>query len=239
MTTRRTRLLAPLVLATALLAAGCGGTHGDATPATSAATSSAAGTSTEPAPAEAEASAAAALDPAAVTSAQEAALATALRVVDLPEGWSVQANPVPDGDLSDNPSFQGLCDADFPSEGRRTAKFPVVGVDPAGTSLLTSEALAYDAPEAAAQALVELRAAFAGCEGPDRTFVTPPSAEGLATDSVVVQYQLTTGTDQVIVAQARGSVVSVVIGDDPAATLAAAQSIATRVAALPAAVIGA
>ncbi len=243
MTTRRTRLLSSFVLAAALLAGGCTTTDGDGAPAatssTDTATSSTAGTSTEPAPAEAEASAAAALDPATVTTAQQAALASALRQVDLPDGWSVQANPVPDGDLSNNPSFEGLCEVSFPSEARRTAKFPVVGVDPEGTSLLTSEALSYDSAEGAAQALGELRMAFAGCEGPDRTFVTPPSSDGLTADSVVVQYQLSTGTDQVIVAQARGAVVSVIIGDDPDVTLAAARSIATRMAALPAAVIGA
>lgn len=239
MTIRRTRLLAPFALTTALLVAGCTSTDGDATPAATPASSSAAGTSTEPAPAQAEASAAAALDPAAVTSPAEAALASALRAEDLPPGWSVQANPVPDGNLSGSPSFAGLCDAEFPSEARRQAKFPVVGVDPQGSSLLTSEALSYDAADGAAQALSELRAAFAGCQGPDRTFVTPPSSDGLTENSVVVQYQLTTGTDQAIVAQARGSVVSVLIGDDPAVTLAAAQSIAARMAQLPASVIGA
>ncbi len=237
MTSRRSRLLlAPLALT--LLLAGCGSTDGQSSPAATSASAPGA-TSPEPAPAQAEASAAAALDPAAVTSAQEAALASALRATDLPQGWTVQANPVPDGDLSNNPSFRGLCEADFPSEARRTAKFPVVGVDPQGTSLVTSESLSYDSAEGAAQALAELRTAFAGCEGPDRTFVPPPSADGLAADNVVEQYQLTTGTAQVIVAQARGSVVSVVIGDAPDVTLAAARSIAGRLAQLPASVIGA
>jgi len=239
-TTRRVRLLAPFALATALLVTSCSSTDGDASPAASSATSSSpAATSPEPAPAEAEESAAAALDPTAVTSPDEAALASAMRVADLPEGWDVQSNPVEDGDLSDNPSFEGLCETSFPSEARRTAKFPVVAVDETGSPQLTSESISYDGADAAAQALAELRTAFAGCESADRTFVTPPSSEGLTADSVVVQYQLSTGTPQVIVAQARGTVVSVVIGDDPDATLSAARSIAARMAQLPAAVIGA
>lgn len=233
-------LLLPAAVAAVLLATGCGSTADDSgSSTTTSAGTSAAGTSTEPAPAQAQVSAAAALDPATVTSAEQAALASALRVIDLPDGWSVQANPVPDGDLSGNPSFEGICEVSFPSEARRTAKYPVVGVDPGGVSLVTSEALSYDAADGAAQALAELRGAFSSCEGPDRTFVEPPSADGLAADHVLVQYQLSTGTDQVLVAQARGSVLSVLIGDDPDVTLSAARSIAERLAALPAAVIGA
>ncbi|MCW2584284.1 MAG: hypothetical protein JWQ53_3074 [Klenkia sp.] len=239
MSTRRVRLLAPFTLAAALLVTSCSDTDGDASPAATSTSSTPAATSPEPAPAEAEESAAAALDPAAVTSPDQAALASALRVADLPEGWDVQSNPVEDGDLSDNPSFEGLCETSFPSEVRRTAKFPVVAVDETGAPQLTSESISYDGADAAAQALAELRTAFAGCESADRTFVTPPSAEGLTADSVVVQYQLSSGTPQVIVAQARGTVVSVVIGDDPDATLSAARSIAARMAQLPAAVIGA
>lgn len=240
MTVRRTHLLlAPL--AAVLLTAGCGSTDGEADPSGTAAgsSSSAAGSSSEPAPAEAEASAEAAADPAAATTPAEAALATALRATDLPEGWTVQANPVPDGDLADNPTLDGLCSASFSSEGQRTAKFPVVGIDPAGRPAVTSEAVAYGSADGAALALTELRTAFAGCESPEQRFGEPPSTEGLTADAVAAQYQLTTGTTQVIVAQARGAVVSIMVSDDPAVTLSAARSVATRMAQLPAAVIGA
>ncbi|MGY1640030.1 hypothetical protein ACI782_02720 [Geodermatophilus sp. SYSU D00703] len=108
-------------LAAVLLLAGCG--TGDAP-------------QEEPAPAEAEQSAAAAADPAAATSPDEAALAVALRASDLPAGWSVQANPVADGDLSDDPSLSGICGVAFASEEHRTAKHPVVGLDPQGGAAL-------------------------------------------------------------------------------------------------------
>src|SRR4051794_37259500 len=132
----RPRLLA--AVAAVLLVAGCGS---DASP-------SAAGTTTgpEPAPAQAEASREAAADPAAATDPAGAALSVALRAADLPAGWTVQANPVPDGDLSDNPSLAGICDFPFTSEAHRVAKYPVVGADGSGAAQVTSEAIAYDGP---------------------------------------------------------------------------------------------
>ena len=87
--------LRPFVtLAAAVLLAGCGG---GGSPSSSGTTTS------EPHPAQAEASREAAADPAAATDPESAALSVALRAADLPAGWTVQANPVPDGDLSDNP----------------------------------------------------------------------------------------------------------------------------------------
>ncbi|MGY1619254.1 hypothetical protein ACI797_21145 [Geodermatophilus sp. SYSU D00691] len=220
----RSRLLAPV--AAVLLLAGCGSDPSASTE------------RGEPAPAQAEASAQASADPAAATDPASAAQAVALRAADLPEGWSVQANPVPDGDLGDDPSLAGICGFAFASEAHRVAKAPVIGLDSTGTAQLSSEAIAYDGPEAATTAVQELVQAFSSCPPDEYTFVPAPSAEGLADNSVVFQYQLAGDGTQVVVAQARGAVLSVLIGDDPATATAAARSVATRLAALPPAAIG-
>jgi len=231
-TPRRTAVLVPL--AGVLLLAGCSGSSTPQASPTTATTSS----SPEPAPARAAASVEAAADPAAATDPNSAAVAVALRATDLPEGWSVQANPVPDGALAKNPSFAGICDATFASEAHRTAKHPVTGLDPQGNAALVSEAIGYDSPGSAATALAELRSAFAGCS-PDELAVLPsPRVEGLANDSVVVEYDLAGGTRQEVIAQARGAVVSVLIGEDEAVAAGAARNIAVRMAALPARAIG-
>jgi len=222
----RPRLLA--ALAAVLVLAGCG----------SSSSSGAASSSVEPPPAQAEASREAAADPAAATDPTSAALSVALRAADLPAGWTVQANPVPDGDLSDNPSLAGICGFSFTSEAHRRAKFPVVGLDGSGAAQMTSESIAYDGPDAATTAVQELVQAFSGCPADQYTFQPPPSAEGLADNSVVFRYQLAGGGTQVVIAQARGAVLSVLIGEDPAVATAAGRSIATRLAALPAAAIG-
>jgi hypothetical protein len=69
--------------------------------------------------------------------------------------------------------------------------------------------------------------------------VAPPRVAGLAADSVVVEYELAGGLRQEVVAQARGAVVSVLLAEDEATAGHAAQSIAGRLAALPAAAVGA
>ncbi|MGY1813700.1 hypothetical protein [Blastococcus sp. SYSU D00820] len=222
------RRLPILLTAAVLVLAGCGGGDGG---------SRAAGTD-EPEPAQAEASAAAAADPAAATTPDEGALAVALRAADLPPGWSIQANPVPDGDLSDNPSLAGICGLTFTTEGARTAKHPVVGLDPAGTATVVSESIAYDSAASGTAALEELRTAFATCPAADRTFLPPPPVDGLVGTPVVVLYELGGGVTQEVIAQGRGAVVSVLIAEDPATGAAAAQAIATRLAALPAAAVG-
>jgi hypothetical protein len=213
-------------LAVVLVLAGCGNEPAEPAP------------REEPAPASAEQSAAAAADPAAATTPAEAALAIALRATDLPAGWAVQANPVPDGDLSGNPSLAGICGVPFASEAERTAKFPVVGIDPAGSPTVVSEAIAYDSGEAGVLALTELRDAFESCPAGDRTFVDPPELPGLTGTVVAVRYRLADGVTQDVVAQGRGAVVSVLIAEDAAAGATAAQGIAARLAALPAPALG-
>jgi hypothetical protein len=237
-----THLRTTALLVAAVLLAGCSAGSGSepagSTPPGPAPSSSAAAGTVEPDAAAGEVAAAAAADPAAARTPQEAALATALRATDLPADWSVQANPVPDGDLTDAPSLAGICSGTVTSEGRRTAKFPVTGLDPAGTAVLASEAIAYDTAASADLALTELAAAFATCPAEDYTFLPGPAADGLGDDSLVIGYELSNGVGQVVVAQIRGAVLSVVIGDDPATTLGSAQRIADRMARLPAAAIG-
>ncbi|MGY1858384.1 hypothetical protein [Modestobacter sp. SYSU DS0290] len=220
-------------LATGVLAlTGCGSSSEEPAAAVSPGTA-------EPTAASDAAAAAATADPAAAQDPAEAAVAVALRAGDLPEGWSVQANPLPaDADLAANPSLTGICGQTFTSEARRTSKQPVVGLDGTGTPQLSSEAIAYDSPTAAGAAVQELVQAFSRCPEEQYTFETAPSAEGLADNSVVFQYRLPDGTTQVVLAQATGPVLSVLIGEDPAVTAAAGRSIATRMAALPAGAIG-
>ena len=233
-----TRLLVPLA-AVALLAACSGGGAAPGT-GTAAGTGATGSSVAEPSPAVAQASAEAAADPSRATDARTAALAVALRAADLPQGWSVQANPVPDeSDISGNPSLAGICGGTFTSESHRTAKYPVVGLDPQRTPLVESEAISYDSAASAATALQELRAAFAHCTTEGQTVVAAPRVDGLAADSVVVEYELTGGLRQEVVAQARGAVLSVLLAEDEATAAHAARSIAGRLAALPAAAVGA
>jgi hypothetical protein len=232
MTACRSRVLA--ALATGLLLAGCGADDDGAS-------GSGTGSSptSAPAPAQAAESAGAAIDPVTVATTEEATLAVALRGTDLPAGWSVQANPVPQGsDLAGHPNLEGICGVAFASEAQRTIKFPVVGLDPAGAPLVVSEAIGYGSAAAGALALTELRDALSACPAGDRTFVDPPVVEGLAEDVVAARYTLADGTTQDLVAQGRGAVVSVLIAEDPAAGAAAAQGIAQRLRALPAAAVG-
>jgi hypothetical protein len=220
------------VTAAVLTLSGCTGSASTGTTAT-------APGSAEPPAASAAAAAEAAADPALATSPADAALAVALRAADLPAGWSVQANPLSEGAaLVDNPSLAGICGAPFTSEVHRTTKHPVVGLDGSRTPQVSAEAIAYDSAGAAATAVQELVQAFGGCPADEYTFEPGPPADGLAEDSVVFQYRLSDGSRQVVVAQARGQVLSVLIGEDPATTAAAARSIAVRMAALPAAAIG-
>jgi hypothetical protein len=241
------RSLVPLVVAAGLALSGCSSSDEPAADAGSTTSSSAptagptAGPSTtaEPEAAEDAAAAAATADPASVTDAPGAAVAVALRATDLPDGWTVQANPLGEGAaIGDNPSLDGICDQRFGSEAHRTSKQPVVALDPAGAAALSSEAISYDTAESASSALRELVAAFQSCPPDTYTFQPPPSADGLAAMSVVFQYQLADGTVQVVVAQAAGQVLSVLIGDDPDTTTAAGRAVATRMSALPAAAIG-
>lgn len=233
----RRLLVVPLALAVLALT-GCSGSGDDtATPSSS---PTAGPTSTaEPTAAGAAAAAAATADPAAARDRAEATVAVALRAADLPAGWDVQANPLPpDADLADNPSLDGICGRANSAESHRTTKQPVVGLDDTGTPRLSAEAIGYDTAASAGTAVQELVQALSSCPEDQYAFEQAPSAEGLAATSVVFQYRLPDGSTQVVLAQATGAVLSVLIGDDPAVTAAAGRSIAARMAALPAAATG-
>ena len=156
----------------------------------------------------------------------------ALSAADLPADWSVQESPT-DSDISNDPTFVGLCDFEFLSERRRTVKVPVTGINPDGVAVLTTEAVAYDEFDGAQLALIELRGAYANCP-PDQTFtdIPPVDQTGLAEDRVVVEYSLPEGTTQTVVVQRRGSVVSVVLGEARLIAFDAARKIFQRLTAL-------
>jgi len=156
----------------------------------------------------------------------------ALTATDLPAQWTVEESPT-DGNLDDDPTFLGLCNFEFLSERRRTAKVPVTGINPDGNAVLTTEAVSYDEYDGAQLALIELRAAYQNCP-PDQTFTDiPPSDQtGLAEDRVVVEYTLAEGTTQAVIVQRRGSVLSVILGEDRLIALDAARKIFQRMSAL-------
>lgn len=228
------RSVTPAILALGALVIGallsaCGGpsTDEDAPDSGDPTSSSAAPTSAAPAP-EPPLPA-----PEAATTPQEALPVIALSAADLPAGFTVEESPT-DGDIADDPTFEGLCNFEFLSERRRTAKVPVTGVDPSGEPVVISEAVAYDAFDAAQLALIELRAAYEVCPAEQYVF-TDLSAEdqsGLAEDRVVIEYTLPEGVTQTVLAQRRGAVLSLVLGEDRAVAFAAARAIYARMAAL-------
>lgn len=165
-------------------------------------------------------------------SPEQAVHTIALTAADLPTGWTVEESPT-DDNIDDDPTFSGLCDFEFLSERRRTAKVPVTGINPDGNAVLTTEAVAYDEYDGAQLALIELRGAYANCP-PDQTFTEIPTVEqtGLAEDRVVVEYTLAEGTTQTVIVQRRGSVLSVVLGEARLIVFDAARKIFKRMTAL-------
>ncbi len=170
--------------------------------------------------------------PAVPTTPEEAVHVIALTAADLPTDWTVEESPT-DSDIDNDPTFLGLCDFEFLSEGRRTFKVPVTGIDPQGAAVLTTEAVSYDQPDGAQLALIELRAAYENCP-PDQTFTDIPVSDqtGLAEDRVVVEYSLEEGTVQTVIVQRRGSVLSVLLGEARLIAFDAARKIYQRMAAL-------
>ncbi len=171
--------------------------------------------------------------PSAIPTSPEAAVhAIALTAADLPAGWTVEKSATV-GSLDDDPTFLRLCDFEFLSELRRTAKVPVTGINPDGIAVLATEAVSYDEFDGAALALIELRGAYGNCP-PDQTFTEIPTSEqaGLAEDRVVVEYTLAEGTTQTVIVQRRGSILSVVLGEARVIVFDAARKIFRRMTAL-------
>jgi hypothetical protein len=144
----------------------------------------------------------------------------------------VEESPT-DGNIDDDPTFLGLCNFEFLSERRRTAKVPVTGISPDGDPILTTEAVSYDQYDAAQLALVELRAAYENCPADHRFTEIPPTDQtGLAEDRVVVEYTLAEGITQTVIVQRRGSVLSIILGEDSLIVFDAARRIYQRMTAL-------
>jgi hypothetical protein len=169
---------------------------------------------------------------AAPSSPEEAVDTVALTAADLPSGWTVEESPT-DGNIDDDPTFLGLCNFEFLSERRRTAKVPVTGISPDGDPILTTEAVSYDEYDAAQLALIELRAAYENCPADQRFTEIPPTDQtGLAEDRVVVEYTLAEGITQTVIVQRRGSVLSIILGEDSLIVFDAARRIYQRMTAL-------
>jgi hypothetical protein len=77
---------------------------------------------------------------------------------------------IPNGNVTTQPTLD-LCNGTFPSEQARTARLQVAVVNSAGNTMLSTEAVLYRSPEAAAQGFEELRQVRAAC--PDSPVVSP------------------------------------------------------------------
>ncbi len=78
---------------------------------------------------------------------------------------------IPGGDQVAGQATLDLCNGTYPSEALRTARLQVAASTASGDTLLSTEAVLYRSPAAAAQALSELRSVTARC--PDRPVTSP------------------------------------------------------------------
>ncbi|HET8970104.1 MAG TPA: DUF2510 domain-containing protein [Candidatus Nanopelagicales bacterium] len=71
-----------------------------------------------------------------------------------------------------------LCDGRYPSESDRVARVQVVGLEPDGSTRLSTEAVRYDSPDAVDQAWQEIQATAASCSAtaPDTTIGPAPDS---------------------------------------------------------------
>jgi hypothetical protein len=123
---------------------------------------------------------------------------------DVSSGYSVAL--IPNGDQAGSGTTTlDLCNGTFPSESLRTARFQVVEADTSLNTALSTEAVLYKNPAAAAQALRELRSVRTKCPhspvvspvgeptvtttfnaSPDATWTATPGVERLAYDFTTV-----------------------------------------------------
>jgi hypothetical protein len=85
---------------------------------------------------------------------------------------SVTVGLIVGGDQVTGQTTLDLCTGTFPSESLRTQRYQVVGVDPVGAPLLSTEAVQYRSAAATAQAFTEIAAVAARC--PSTPLGTPP-----------------------------------------------------------------
>jgi len=71
--------------------------------------------------------------------------------------------PIPGGTRVAGGATLDLCNGTFPSESLRTARLQVAASDAQGSVVLSTEAVLYSTPAAAAQAMSELKSAATGC----------------------------------------------------------------------------
>jgi hypothetical protein len=76
---------------------------------------------------------------------------------------TVTVQPLPGGDAVIGQATLDLCNGAFPSEQLRTARLQVAAVDAQGNTPISTEAVLYSNPAAAAQAFGELKAIAANC----------------------------------------------------------------------------
>jgi hypothetical protein len=180
-------------------------------------------------------------------------------------GTILQLLPLPRGNQVAGEATLDLCNGTFPSESLRTARLQVAALDDQGTPALSTEAVLYSKPDAAAQALTEVQSVAANCpKAPvtspvgeptlTTTFNPPPDGDWTRTEGVDrLAYDITT-TDQtgqtahdVVVYLRRGRVLMGVYfwqPDAPQAAVAGQTSVsgivgvfAARIAALPDSVV--
>jgi hypothetical protein len=92
-----------------------------------------------------------------------------LKQADVPAGVTVDT--IPAGTQVSGQATLDLCNGTFASESLRTARLQVAATDAQGNEVLSTEAVLYSSPAAAAQAMSELRSVAAKC--PSTPVVSP------------------------------------------------------------------
>ena len=107
---------------------------------------------------------------------QSALSGLVLQQADVPAGVTVAT--IPGGTQVSGQATLDLCNGTFASEALRTARLQVAATDANGNEVLSTEAVLYSSPAAAAQAMSELKSVAAKCPS---TPVTSPVGEPTVT----------------------------------------------------------
>lgn len=186
--------------------------------------------------------------PTRAAASQAVLLAVALRREDVPEGVTLQL--IPGGNRVVDQVTMDMCGADFASERLRTARLQQAAIRSTAEIVVNNENVIYRSPEAAAQALAEVREAVAACD-PD-AFVEVEQAGGrrfrfeiapipdalladLTDDRVAVTAKVTDedgrSESYALVYQRRGALMVGMYGPSPDQVLPYARLVAPRMAA--------